>query len=497
MFFKSLIGRILVLSLLLFTVAIGAVTMLHIRREHQYITQASLETAELMLSVIERSITSSMAVGNSREVQSMLETIGSDPHLAGVRIFHPDGRVLRSSDPNEIGRRINPHHLTTFQRGISHQVLLSSIGETLLVLKPIHSQEQCTPCHGRGSKVIGILNVDYSMAALEKRLYGSSQFFSLSMLVMISLLTVGVLLIFQRFVRRPLKLIANKMALVEAGDFAVQIEPSHDDEVGRLAESFNSMVERLRQAQVELQTYHYQQMERADRLASVGEMSAGIAHEIKNPLAAISGAITVLADDFPAEDPRREVVAKVLEQINRLDRVVTDLLYFGKPGKPAFDWVDVNDLLKKTLFFVAQHPEARDVHQVQELTRNLPPVWVDEKQLQQVFFNIIINAIQAMKSGGTLLIQTDLQEQEGQALVRILIGDSGPGIPAEELEKIFAPFYTTKTQGTGLGLAICRQLMEQQGGSIKVFSRVGEGTRVSISLPAGKGPDGALTRNEG
>jgi hypothetical protein len=496
-FFKSLIGRILVLSLLLFTVAIGAVTMLHIRREHQYITQTSLETAELMLSVIERSIASSMAVGNSREVQSMLETIGSDPHLAGVRIFHPDGRVLRSSDPNEIGRRINPHHLTTFQRGISHQVLLSSIGETLLVLKPIHSQEQCTPCHGRGGKVIGILNVDYSLAALEKRLYGSSQFFSLSMFVTISLLTGGILLIFQRFVRRPLKLIANKMALVEAGDFAVQIEPSHNDEVGRLAESFNSMVERLRQAKVELQTYHYQQMERADRLASVGEMSAGIAHEIKNPLAAISGAITVLADDFPAEDPRREVVAKVLEQINRLDRVVTDLLYFGKPGKPAFDWVDVNDLLKKTLFFVAQHPEARDVHQVQELTRNLPPVWVDEKQLQQVFFNIIINAIQAMKSGGTLLIQTDLQEQEGQALVRILIGDSGPGIPAEELEKIFAPFYTTKTQGTGLGLAICRQLMEQQGGSIKVFSRVGEGTRVSISLPAGKGPDGALTRNEG
>jgi hypothetical protein len=496
MFFKSLIGRILVLSLLLFTVSIGAVTLLHIRREHQYITQASLETAELMLSVIERSIASSMAVGNSREVQSMLETIGGDPHLAGVRIFHPDGRVLRSSDPNEIGRRINPHHLTTFQRGISHQVLLSSFGETLLVLKPIHSQEQCTPCHGRGSKVLGILNVDYSLFSLEQRLYGSSQFFSLSMLAMISLLTGAVLLIFQRFVRRPLKLIASKMALVEAGDFAVQIEPSHDDEVGRLAESFNSMVERLRQAQVELQTYHYQQMERVDRLASVGEMSAGIAHEIKNPLAAISGAITVLADDFPGEDPRREVVAKVLEQISRLDRVVTDLLYFGKPGQPTFDWVDVNDLLKKTLFFVAQHPEARDVHQVQELTRNLPPVWVDEKQLQQVFFNIIINAIQAMKSGGTLLIQTDLKEQEGKALVRILIGDSGPGIPAADLDKIFAPFYTTKTQGTGLGLAICRQLMEQQGGTIKVFSRVGEGTRVSINLPAGKGPDETPSRSE-
>ena len=94
---------------------------------------------------------------------------------------------------------------------------------------------------------------------------------------------------------------------------------SHDDEVGRLVESFNSMVERLRQAQVELRSYHYQQMERADRLASVGEMSAGIAHEIKNPLAAISGAISVLADDYPADDPRREVVDKVLEQITRID----------------------------------------------------------------------------------------------------------------------------------------------------------------------------------
>jgi signal transduction histidine kinase len=496
-FFKSLTGRILVLSLLLFTVAIGTVTLLHIRREHQHITKTSLETAQLMLSVVERSIASTMAVGDSREVQTMLETIGADPHFAGVRIFHPDGRVLRSSDPGEIGRRINPHHLKAFQRGISHDILIGSLGETLIVLKPIVSETQCTPCHGRGRKVIGILNVDYSMATLQAELYGSSQFFSLSMFFMISLLTGGVLLIFRRFVRRPLKMISDKMALVEAGDFSVRLEPGHDDEVGRLVESFNSMVERLRQAQQELQTYHYQQMERADRLASVGEMSAGIAHEIKNPLAAISGAITVLVDDFPADDPRREVIAKVLEQITRIDKVVTDLLYFGKPGKPTFDWVDVNELLRKTLFFVAQHPEAHNVHQIQELTRNLPPVWVDEKQLQQVFFNVIINAIQAMKSGGTLLIQTELQKQDGGSSVRVVIGDSGPGIPAEDLEKIFAPFYTTKTQGTGLGLAICRQLMEQQGGAVRVASRVGEGTRVNIELPVGQGPDGPPFQNEG
>ena len=183
------------------------------------------------------------------------------------------------------------------------------------------------------------------------------------------------------------------------------------------------------------------------------------------------------------------MVAKVLEQITRLDKAATDLLYFGKPGKPSFTWVDTNALLKKTLFFVAQHPEARNVHQVQELTRNLPPVWVDEKQLQQVFFNVIINAIQAMKDGGTLLIQTDLEFPDGKPVVRVVVGDSGPGISPDDLGRVFLPFYTTKTQGTGLGLAICRQLMEQQGGVIRVASRPGEGTRVTIELPVKELPE--------
>jgi len=291
-----------------------------------------------------------------------------------------------------------------------------------------------------------------------------------------------------------LKTMSAKMAQVEEGDLTVRLEPQSNDEVSALMVNFNSMVDRLSLANDELQDYHYQQMERADRLASVGEMSAGIAHEIKNPLAGIKGAITVLADDFSAEDPRREVIDKVLEQISRLDKAATDLLFFGRPGKPTLDYVDTNDLLKKTMFFVSQHPEAKNVHQTKEFTRNLPPVWVDGKQLQQVFFNIIINAIQAMKEGGTLLLQTDLVGEQGKQSVRVLIGDSGPGIKPEDMERIFTPFFTTKTQGTGLGLAICRQLVEQQGGTIELRSRVGEGTRVVIDLPVSN--DAVLEINE-
>ena len=487
MFFKSLIGRIVILSFLLFMVAIGSVTLFHIRREHTHITTSSLRTADLMMSVIERAIYSSMSTGNSRNVQTILEMVGSDERLDGVRIFHPDGRVLKSSEPNEIGRRVNPHDLATFLQGQRHDIFRGPSGQEVIgVVKPIYTEQSCFPCHGSGRRVIGVLNLDLSLGEMEAQLLQTSQLFGITMLTIVLLLTWGISLIFNRFVRQPLQTMSAKMAQVEEGDLTVRLEPQSNDEVSGLMVSFNSMVDRLSMANDELQDYHYQQMERADRLASVGEMSAGIAHEIKNPLAGIKGAITVLADDFPAEDPRREVVDKVLEQISRLDKAATDLLFFGRPGKPTLDYVDTNDLLKKTMFFVSQHPEAKNVHQTKEFTRNLPPVWVDGKQLQQVFFNIIINAIQAMKEGGTLMLQTDLVGEQCKQSVRVLIGDSGPGIKAEDLERIFTPFFTTKTQGTGLGLAICRQLIEQQGGTIKLSSRVGEGTRVVIDLPVSK-----------
>lgn len=495
MLFNSLIGRIVTFSFLLFSVALGAITFLHIHREHQYITTSSRSAAELVLSVIEKSVASAMAAGKSKDVQAIFARVERDPLLQGVRIFHPEGRILNSADPAEIGQRVNNYDLATYRRGETHATFAGPEGEILGVVRPIYFENRCSGCHDAEENVIGVLNVDYSLASMNDQMINSSQFFVLSMLGMIVLLTSGVSLLIHRLVCRPLKAMTGKMAQVEKGDLTPEFNTNRRDEVGRLMWSFNSMVDRLQRADEELKTWHRQQMERVDRLASVGEMSAGIAHEIKNPLAAISGAITVLASDFPAEDSRREVIGKVLDQIARLDKAATDLLYFGKPGKPSFDLVDTNELLKKTLFFVAQHPEARNVHQVKEFTRNLPPVLVDEKQLQQVFFNVIINAIQAMDEGGTLLLQTELVNREGKDVVRVLVGDSGPGIPPEALEKIFAPFFTTKNQGTGLGLAICRQLMEQQGGTIRVASRIGDGTRVSIELPVSQMPE--LTQNRG
>jgi len=486
LFFRSLLSRVIILSILLLMVGVGTFSLLHIRREQTHLLSATRESAELLLSTIEKSIFSSMRVGNSEDVQAILEMVGRSHQLTNVRIFHPDGTVLKSARPEEIGRRLITPDLALFQNNQTEGIFRVQGQEVLSMIKPIYSDERCYLCHGFGRKVIGVLNLNFSLAETTARLADSTHFFLATTALILLLLSMGITFILYRFVKAPIHDMAAKMVQVENGDLSVRLKPRYSDEMGSLMTGFNSMVDKLEKAKKELEQYHYQQMARADRLASVGEMATGIAHEIKNPLAGIKGAISVIFDDFEPDDPRREVVSQILDQISRLDKTATDLLYFGKPSKPEFTFVDINNLVKETLFFISQHPESRNIHRVKELTRNLPAVWVDSKQIQQVLFNIILNAMQAMKEGGTLTIETELEERGGDQFVKVRIIDTGKGIPSDQVERIFAPFFTTKTQGTGLGLPICRQIMEQHGGRIQVKSKVGDGTTFTLELPVKK-----------
>jgi hypothetical protein len=482
--YKSLIVRVILLNILLMAVGIGIFTLINVRREQVHLIESNQETANLLLATIEKSIFTAMKNGDSPQVQQIIEVIGKGERLLNLRIFHPDGTILKSANPDEIGQLVNPADYKLFREGKSEGQFRVNGRESLTIILPIVTDERCYLCHGVGRRVVGVLNMNFDLKKTIQRLHESANISFSSMLILIAIFSLGVSFILLRFVRQPIQEMSKKMAKVESGDLSVRLDPRNRDEIGQLMGSFNSMVDNLEQTKVELEKYHYQQMERADRLAAVGEMATGIAHEIKNPLACISGAVSVLADDYDVNDPRREIVSKVLEQINRLDKTATDLLAFGKPGTPEFTYVDINEILKKTLFFVAQHPEARKIERILELTRELPPVWIDIKQIQQVFFNIIINAIQAMPEGGLLTLATDRVKQGDDEFVRVTIRDTGKGISADLLVKIFVPFFTTKTQGTGLGLPICRQLVEHNHGIIEVESSLQQGTTFSILLPA-------------
>ena len=477
------------ISICLLVFGIGTFAFLTLKREQMQLINSARESSELLLNTIERSVYNSMRIGNAADVQVILEMVGQNEKLVGVRIFHPHGVILKSAQPGEVGRLVDERDFKLFLNNKTEGVFdLPGYGEVLGMVKPIYNDRGCNICHGSKTRIIGVLNVNYSLVETRKRIVDLTKLFVVSTVAIIGFLSLAISLVMVKFVKNPLREVAKNMAKVEAGDLSVRMTARGKDEIARLIVSFDSMVERLDSAKRELETFHFQQMERADRLASVGEMAAGIAHEIKNPLTGIAAAITVIKEDFAPEDGRAVIMNEVLEQVSRLDKTVNDLLFFGKPtvAEPAF--TDINSALRKILVFASQHSGGKNIEKRLELASDLPPVYVDPKQIQQVFLNLFLNAVQAMHGGGTLTVQSALIDADGVEMVQVRVIDTGQGIPLQILDKTFTPFFTTKAQGTGLGLAISHRLIEQQGGRLYVASEIGVGTTFTVELPAHRTP---------
>ncbi len=483
--FKSLTTRIIVTTISLLAGGIYLYTFFNMRHQQSLLIESARESTELLLHTVENSIYNTMHLGNVQDVGSILAMVGQHNQLVGVRIFHPHGMILRSSNPSEVGRTVDKSDYQLYQSAKNYGMFnLPPHGEVLSMVKPIYNEAPCHTCHGSKARVIGILNVNYSLNRTRFQMLEASRIFIASSIAITVFLALTISLILFRFVKRPLDSIIDSMSKVENGELDVRMKVTGRDEIGRLIVSFNSMVERLDVAKTELEQYHFQQLERADRLASIGEMAAGIAHEIKNPLAGISAAITIIKEDLPPGDPREDILGEVLQQVQRLDKTLNDLLFFGKPSLPELACIDIHDVVEKTLKFASQHRGVASIERRIRLDAPCSTVYADAKQMQQVFLNIFLNAFQAMAGGGTLTITSSLVTRDGQEYVRIDIADSGPGMPPQILEKIFTPFFTTKAQGTGLGLPICSKLVHLHKGEFRVTSQEGQGTVFSVELPA-------------
>jgi len=242
----------------------------------------------------------------------------------------------------------------------------------------------------------------------------------------------------------------------------------------------------------------YRRMQERDRLAALGQMAAGLAHEVKNPLGAIKGAAQLLGD--PSHDVKLgkadlEFVSIILEEVERLDRVVGSVLDYARPSKGDVGAVDVNAVVKRTLTVLASD-RTEECELRTELTEALPPVRADAEQLRQVLINLVRNAVQAMGGQGTVQVVTRLRSERSSAAlgrdpaapptdwIEIAVRDEGPGIAPQVQKNLFVPFFTTKDRGTGLGLAISQRVVEEMGGRIEVVSRPGAGSTFSLVLPA-------------
>lgn len=249
------------------------------------------------------------------------------------------------------------------------------------------------------------------------------------------------------------------------------------DEFRELASSFNEMAGSLQE--------QMKKMQRTEQMVVAAELAAGLAHEIKNPLAGIKVAMNVLAQEATISEEDREVLGKVVGEVSRMEALMKSFLNFTKPPTLHFAPVRVNDLLNSTLAFYLQHhslsPGKSNTIEIVKDLQPLPAIEADAMQLQQVILNIVLNAIHAMPTGGTLSVRTS--HERDRRSIRIEISDTGKGIKAEVIDDIFQPFFTTKAKGTGLGLAISRQLVEQHGGSIGAMNNQGDGCTFVIHLP--------------
>jgi signal transduction histidine kinase len=249
------------------------------------------------------------------------------------------------------------------------------------------------------------------------------------------------------------------------------------------------MISRLDEASKEVERLHQEQMTRAERLASIGEMAAGVAHEIKNPLAGLAGATQILAGSFGPDDTRYPVVQEMLKLTDRLDKTIRDLLSFARESEPKWTESNLNDVVEETLFFIRQEESSDSPRVVMHLDPGMPEVPMDPQQVQQVLLNLIINARHAVGSAGKVTVVTSsiATVRPGAAgreaeFVEVCVRDDGPGIEPETLVEIFKPFFTTKNQGTGLGLPISRKIVEAHGGVMHVESEPGSGTAFYVWL---------------
>jgi signal transduction histidine kinase len=281
-------------------------------------------------------------------------------------------------------------------------------------------------------------------------------------------------------IQLPLRELQQKIALLREGDLTVAASFAHrNDEIGELGRNFNEMVGQLREHREQTTRVHQAEMSRAEHLATLGELAAGLAHEIRNPLAGIAGVIELLGADLPESSASQEVWKDVRQEIQQIQKILNELLDYARPRAPQLQAADLNTTVEQAVRLAGQQVLSRPVSIQLHKAARLPLVEHDTAQIQQVLLNLLLNAVQAIEGSGS--IQVHLAERE--PFVAISVTDTGRGIEPNHLQNIFRPFFTTKGKGTGLGLSLAQRIVEAHGGRLEVKSTLGEGSCFTVLLP--------------
>ena len=452
---------------------------------------------------------------NRKIMQRILENVAAIPEVTDVYLVKPDMEVLLDPSRKFIGRPA-PQELSSFIRDSFQSAAPSEVITTIqkirsmIVVRPIKGG-QYDPIHQ--TSFFGALVFVYNLEIEDRLLQKHATTAILIQLASIILIAFLVYLVLIQRIVSPLRGLRETVKNVGQSDFSRRAKIFFHDELGEATNALNSMLNeiQIRDSELEKHRTHLEelvhkrtqdlensnrqlkvevlerekaqtQLLQAGKMAAIGQLAGGVAHEINNPLGVILGFAQGLDKRVPEGDPLRLPVASILRESLRCKALVQELLTFSRTAKTTSEPIDLNDLIKASGILLETRAKTQDVQVAYDLPDNIPKCQANKTQLQQIFVNLGTNSMDAMANGGTLTFST---RYNGNGKVQIEVSDNGPGIPEEFRARIFEPFFTTKDvgKGTGLGLSLVYEIVQQHNGTIDVQSKVGDGTTMMVTLP--------------
>ena len=505
-------------AMLLFTVLVA--WFLHrelLDKVADHVTQLS--------EVISKSTRFAMLQNQPAYVDRIIHDVANQDKIDRIRILSKEGKITHSTYAPEIGQTVDRNaeacsHCHQSERPLEQVpksertwTFTGPNGESLLgSMEVIRNEPSCynAACHqhSKETSVLGVLDIVYSLDEIDRKLgTGTLGIAGVSLtFIVIASLSVGFFV--HRLVYLPLRDLESGAQRLSTGDLDQPIPVRSTDEFGKLASSFNVMTDALRNSRAELRDWAHtleqkvehrtQELRRAqaetmrgEKLASVGLLASGVAHELNNPLTGILTFSHLMRQKLPDKSQDAEDMDLVIRETKRCAAIIKRLLDFAREKHPEKKFNDINQIIEDTVRIVERPAHLRNIEMTLDLDRTLPPIWIDADQIKQVIMNMVVNAQHAVEDKGSITIRTRramhsaAQSAEPAPMVEILIIDTGCGIPEKNLRRIFDPFFTSKDvgKGTGLGLSVSHGIVEAHGGLIEVESKVGEGSTFRVLLP--------------
>ncbi len=524
---KRLSQQIIISLTIIVMVVSGISGYISLKNQERVILQAMINGADQLSRGIASATWHAMLADDRSAAYEVMRTIAANPGISRIRIFNKEGRVMfstRAVDEKQVNKtaeacamcHTSTQPLVNIDASSRARIFRQAGGDRqLAMVTPIYNESSCSEaaCHAhpKTTSVLGVLDVAFDLRPLDSKLDEARAEVLAVTAIQILLIALFIVFFTRRFVDRPInKLIVGTRA-VSRMQLDQVVEVTSSSELGELAHEFNVMSERLNKAMAELNQatqdlelkvkdrtkqleVAHQKLLQSDRLASLGQLSATVAHEINNPISGVLN-LAMLLDRIMKDDgiPQdrvpefRKYIGQIIDETTRVGRIVSDLLAFSRRSKPQSMNVDLNGVIKNTLLLLRHRLELGNIGLELHLSDTLPPVECDGPQMQQVIINLVMNGAEACqnKRSGTLSITT---RQEDKSIV-LEISDNGDGIPKEVMPKIFDPFFTTKgeVKGIGLGLSVVYGIVDAHGGDIEVDTTVGVGTTFRVTIPIKKG----------